>query len=237
MPCRCCPQQQHRCCSAAPTSSYIAALQHAQRLRVHQALHGQQLVPLVWLSTEFWPSTHSAAGPVLTNIGDWAAATSCGWYYCCVCGGICQDLLASSCGLARSSRRIEAQAGQGTKPLRQPPPPLLRHLTTLSKHTHTQRIHRRSLAHRHHQHSSRMQTRGIARSGIRGTPVVSRNARRMAAPVSRGAMSIRAEKVRGSRAPASCSCSSTTSSSRRGVHGQAVARRAHLDCVRAGGGH
>jgi L1 cell adhesion molecule like protein len=42
-----------------------------------------------------------------------------------------------------------------------------------------------------------MQTRGIARNGIRGTPVVSRNARRMAAPISRGAMSIRAEKVVG----------------------------------------
>jgi L1 cell adhesion molecule like protein len=42
-----------------------------------------------------------------------------------------------------------------------------------------------------------MQTKGIARSGIRGTPVVTRNVRKMSAPISRGAMSIRAEKVVG----------------------------------------
>lgn len=227
----------HTTAAPGPASSCITALQHAQRLRVHQSLLGQPLVPLVWLSTELWPSTHSAA----------ETPPGCCCNQCYVINRVfvwCWNLLGFACefalwfgrGLREGSRAQAGHKASATSPAR----PLFRPRTTLSKHTHTQLTQKKKLSTHTHTDttsSSKMQTKGIARSGIRGTPVVSRNARRMAAPVSRGAMSIRAEKVRGYRAPASCSCSSTTSSSKRGVHGQVLARRAHLDCVRAGGGH
>lgn len=46
-----------------------------------------------------------------------------------------------------------------------------------------------------------MQCKSFAGRGVRGAPVASRNVRKMAAPMSRGAMSIRCEKVGPSTPP------------------------------------